>query len=84
VTHSGLISAKDAKDFDENGKHPEFWCQGTNQEGFVRREWTEPVTYLIPIIEELQARMKDEFWIRSDDYDKKRDEDVRIIFFFDN
>lgn len=83
ITRSGLINQKQAAELD-NGVFPNSWCQGTNQEGYVRREWVEPSTTLVPLIEKMKERLKDEFYIYNDDYDKKMDEKIRIVFWFDN
>lgn len=41
IRRSGMISPADRDRLDIEGITPESWCQGTNQEGWERREWTE-------------------------------------------
>lgn len=83
--HTGLLSPKDLVEFDKNGTQPQSWCQGTNQEGYERREWSEPNDTLQPLIEKLQARAKELLqndW--DENYNPQNDEKVRIVFWFGN
>lgn len=83
ITRSGLISPKQIKEF-AVGVLPDSWCQGTNQPGFERKEWTEESTTLIPLIEKLENELRDQFWVFDKEYDPKLDERIRIVFWFDN
>lgn len=83
ITRSGLINQRQVAEL-ESGIFPNTWCQGTNQEGYIRKEWVEPSTTLVPLIEKITERMKDVFWIYNDDYDKSIEEKIRIVFWFDN
>lgn len=84
IHYTGVISPQQALDFDINGTIPQSWCQGTNQEGWVRREWSEKNDVLIPLIEKMHARAKELMQYEWQDYDVKNDEKIRIVFFFDN
>lgn len=84
LPRSGLLSPIDLIEFDKNGTHPQSWCQGTNMEGFERREWVEENNTLLPLIEVLQARAKELLQYEWQEYDVKNDEKVRIVFWFDN
>lgn len=83
--YTGLLSPEALKAFDEHGTLPQSWCQGTNQPGFERREWSEPNKLLIPLIAKLEQRAKDLLQSDWDDsYDQKNDDNIRIVFWFDN
>lgn len=81
---TGLLSPKDLIEFDQNGKHPDSWCQGTNQEGFERREWVVENNTLVPLIELLEGRAKELLQYPWQDYDIENDDKIRIVFWFDN
>lgn len=84
IPYTGLISPQQLKDFDENGINPQSWCQGTNQEGWERRNWTEKNDSLVPLIEKLQKRAHELMQYDWQAYDTANDENVRIVFWFDN
>lgn len=81
--YSGMISPEAASALDEEGKAPNAWCQWTSRIDWVFREWQEPNTELVPLIKKLEDRAMDLFPIWSE-YDKKYDESIRIVFWFDN
>lgn len=81
--HSGLISPKQQVDLD-NGVLPDSWCQGTSLEGYKRREWSEPNTALIPLIEKLQVRAKELLRHEWEKQVPNDDHNIRIVFWFDN
>lgn len=86
---SGLLSPKQQNDLD-NGILPNSWCQGTNMEGYKRREWEDNMIELDPIINKIEERLIDEHCIYyKSDEDKQNklkeyEEKVRIVFWFDN
>ncbi len=82
--YTGLLAPQDVIEFDANGKTPNSWCQGTNQEGYERREWSENNTVLVPLIEEMQKRAKELMQYDWQEYDIVNDENIRIVFWFDN
>jgi hypothetical protein len=84
LPRTGLLSPTNVIEFDKNGIHPQYWCQGTNQEGYERRNWIEENKTLIPLIEALQRRSKELMHYDWEEYDIKNDENVRIVFWFDN
>ena len=81
---SGLLSPSQINDLDNNGITPQYWYQGTNQEGYERREWNEPNIYLIPLIEKLQTRALHLLQREWQEYDTHNDNNIRIVFWFDN
>lgn len=81
---TGLLSPEDLIEFDTNGTLPNSWCQGTNQEGYERRDWTEPNKTLVPLIALLQERAKELMQYDWQEYDTQNDEKIRIVFWFDN
>lgn len=85
LKQTGLLSPQQLVEFDQNGKLPDSWCQGTNMEGFERRDWEHENESLIPLIEKLQTRMKDLMSYMWEQYDEKEHDDkIRIVFWFDN
>jgi len=83
ITHTGLIDKVQALALDR-GITPNSWCQGTNQPGYVRREWSEECKELLPLIEKMEKELRDQFWLFGKTYDPKMDEQIRIVFWFDN
>jgi hypothetical protein len=81
--YTGLLSPQQQLDLD-NGIMPQSWCQGTNQEGFKRRDWQEENKSLIPLIKKLQDRAKELLGNPWQDYNIDNDENIRIVFWFDN
>jgi hypothetical protein len=81
---TGLVTPEDALKLDQDGTLPESWCQGTSNQTYVRREWSEENKSLIPLIEKLQARAKELMHYEWEEYDIENDENVRIVFWFDN
>lgn len=84
LIQTGLISPSAVIKFDKEGILPDSWCQGTNQEGWERRTWSVPNEELIPLIELLHKRAKELMQYDWQDYDPKNDENIRIVFWFDN
>lgn len=90
LKRKGMISPEAQKALDERGTPPEFWCQGTNMEGWDWREWEDENTVLLPLIEALKQRADELYVIYSflwegnpkEAYEKS--EDIRIVFWFDN
>lgn len=83
LKRTGLLSPAQLIEF-SNGALPESWCQGTNQEGYERREWEEENNTLVPLIEKLQARAKELLQYDWEEYKVENDEKIRIVFWFDN
>ena len=81
---TGLLSPASLVEFDNNGTLPESWCQGTNMEGYERREWNEENKVLVPLIEKLQQRAHELLQYDWQEYNVENDEKVRIVFWFDN
>ena len=82
--YSGLISPQQQFDLDVSGITPDSWCQGTNQEGYERREWSAENNVLNPLIEKLEKRTKELFQYEWQKYDPSNEENIRIVFWFDN
>jgi hypothetical protein len=84
IKRSGYISKEYAVALDSEGILPESWCQGTNAEGYVYREWEKSFDVLDCIIKPLSERLKDLCWIWSDDKIYENSDRIRVIFWFDN
>lgn len=84
IKRTGLLSPVQLVEFDNNNILPESWCQGTNMEGYERREWEDTNNSLIPLIEKLQKRAHELMQYDWQPYDVTNDEKIRIVFWFDN
>ena len=83
VTYSGLVTLEAARNLLDN-IYPSSSCQGSSDKTLVHRTWTEPCEILKPIIDELDARMRDIFWIFDSARHIEKEEQIRIVFWFDN
>ena len=90
IRRSGVISPADRDRLDIEGIPPESWCQGTNQEGWERREWTEKNWALEHLIEKLKVRAEELNMCYDFDFERLNDranaamENLRIVFCFDS
>lgn len=89
IKYSGLVSAKQAEDLDKYGIKPKEWCQDTNDPDYEYREWTRINNVMDSLIDKLKERLCDEFWIydwddNKEDKIRRRMDDIRIVFWFDN
>lgn len=86
VKNSGLVSQEEAKKLDDGISTPTTWCQWASPElKLVYREWEDDYDVLKPLIEKLEKRLRDEFWIFREDTDiTEYLEKIRIVFWFDN
>lgn len=81
--HEGLMHPEDAERVDK-GEMPYSWCQATNVEGYVFREWDSENHALKNLISAIEERKKEYFWIFKEGWVDDKDEDFRLVFFFDN
>ncbi|CRH24886.1 Uncharacterised protein [Chlamydia trachomatis] len=81
---SGMISSDQAEKLDAGIENPNSWCQWTSREDYVKREWSEKNLTLNPLIDLMQTRAKELLQYHYQDYDLKNDENIRIVFWFDN
>lgn len=80
---TGIISPSQILDFNK-GIMPQSWCQGTNQEGWERRNWTEKNETLLPLIAAMERRAKELMQSEWNNYNPENDDKIRIVFWFDN
>jgi hypothetical protein len=83
TNYAGMMTAENAELVDK-GEMPNCWCQGTNQEGYVYREWKYEDDTIGILVTRLEKRLRDEFWLADDADTKEHDDKVRIVFWFDN
>lgn len=82
----GYVAKEEAKNFKENGTLPTAWAQGVgNKENYEWLKWEDKCNCFDSLIENLDERKREVFWI----FDKERDDNsmddkIRIIFWFDN
>jgi hypothetical protein len=84
VKREGFISPEDAELLDEGIETPDTWCAYTSVTTWVKREWEEGYDVLKPIIDEMDKRVRDEFWVWGNEPKPELDEKIRIVFWFDN
>ena len=84
VKRSGYISPEAARLLDEGEETPDTWCQATSLTTWVKREWEEGYDTLKPIIDAMDKRVREEFWVWGDEPKPELDEKIRIVFWFDN
>lgn len=83
IKYSGYVNKFDSERIDE-GEMPHMWCKATNNKDFIYREWEYPNNNLDEIINNLEVRIRDDFYLPYDADTSKYDEKVRIVFWFDN
>ncbi len=83
LPRSGLINQSQIKDL-ENGIFPNSWCQGTNVQGYERREWVEENNTLVPLIALIEERLESLSYNVYHEEGTDKDENIRIVFWFDN
>lgn len=83
LTMTGLLSLQQRIDLD-NGNLPEHWCQGTNQPNHERREWLVENYTLTALISKMEKRVHELLSRDWREYDAENDENIRIVFWFDN
>jgi hypothetical protein len=86
IKQCGLVSQKEAKLLDDGTSTPTTWCKGASPElNLVWREWEDEYNPLTKLIEAIDERKRNEFWIfRKEDDKGEKDGDIRIVFWFDN
>lgn len=89
ITYGGMISKDQAEALDKYHIYPDSWCQWTNMEGYVKRNWTIPDDNIPILIEAMKKRCAEENHIFEwqKDYEeciKKKADSFRIVFWFDN
>lgn len=78
VKLSGLVDEEGAKEI-EAGNYPEWFCQSSNQEGLVFKEWEQENLPLKNFIQTIEEHFK-KLYSRT----KENPENYRIVFWFDN
>lgn len=81
--YSGMMTPENAQLVDA-GEMPNSWCKSTNQQHYVYREWTYESDVLKTLIEAIEKRKREEFWIYNDEERPDLDDSIRIVFWFDN
>jgi hypothetical protein len=83
TSHNGFLSERQIKELEDDGVSPYSWREWSGPD-LQYREWKED-SPIKPLVESLDKRMRDEFWIQEEDEDTtKWEEKIRIVFWFDN
>ena len=84
IMRSGMVPPAEAEKLDKGEGTPDCWGEWVNDElKWVYREWEDP-TPLKKIVDKLNEKMKEEFWIYDDLRHPEKEEHIRIVFWFDN
>lgn len=80
VLESGLLYPNQVEDL-EKGILPNSWCRwSSDAENMIYKEWKRPCEILKPIIDKMKDILIEEFWV----YKESDDENIRVVFWFDN
>lgn len=94
VRREGAVAKEAAEKFRITGETPNYWCQGVGcfvgiapefSDRFEWLVWEDDVKCFDSLIEAMEKRKREVFWIwdaEKDDF--SRDKDFRIVFWFDN
>ncbi|QDP66012.1 MAG: hypothetical protein GOVbin631_73 [Prokaryotic dsDNA virus sp.] len=81
----GMVHEDVARNLDENGVLPKMWCKSTTAQDYVFREWWVDECVMNHLIECVEKRAKETFWIYDDGrVNEDAAKDFRIVFWFDN
>jgi len=83
TNYAGFMTPENAILVDK-GEMPKSWCQGTNVEGYVYKEWRYKDDIIGTLVDRLEKRIREEFYLYGDEETTKYDDEVRIVFWFDN
>ena len=94
IRREGAVTKEAAERYRTTGETPNFWAQGVGcfqgiapdyQDRYEWLVWTDEVNCFTRLIEAIEERKRDFFWIRNKDEDDfTHDDDIRIVFWFDN
>lgn len=88
VNRKGFVRKDQAARFRETGEAPDFWCQGVSDnisDQYEWMEWQDEACCFNRLLAALEERKRDVFWIFDPKKDDgSRDNDIRIVFWFDN
>ena len=83
VKRGGMVSPEQAQALDCNGVEPKSWCLMTSDKTALRRDWESDFTCCDELIAKMEERLREVFWLYGE-YDSEKENDIRIVFFFDN
>ena len=81
VKYTGMMHLDEAKKVDK-GEMPDSWCLSTSDCSYVYREWEREEDILSCFIDPMTELLREEFYIWGDTSEK--DDQIRIVFWFDN
>lgn len=91
VKCSGYVKKEVQEKYLKDGTLPESWMRqvfGNNADQYVYMEWednTMVTDVCSALIEAIEQRKREAFWIFRPEYDDfSRDDDIRIVFWYDN
>lgn len=88
IQRKGMVHKDQVKRYNETGETPESWAQwvgGAFADRYEWLEWEDEVRCFDAILSAIEERKRDVFWIFDAEKDDGRfDQDIRIVFWFDN
>ena len=94
IRREGAVSKEEADRYRETGQAPDYWAQGVGcwhgiapeyQDKFEWMVWEDEVTCFDRLIQAIEERKVDVFfWGHADRDDGSEDDNIRIVFWFDN
>ena len=94
VRREGAVSKEAVERYKATGETPNSWAQGVGaffgiapeyQDRFEWLVWEDEVNCFDRLVEAIEDRKRDVFWIfNKENDDFSRDKDIRIVFWFDN
>lgn len=88
VSRKGYVHKDQVTRYKETGETPDTWCQGVggpHARNYEWMEWEDEVHCFDRLIAAIEERKRDVFWIfRAETDDGSHDDEIRIVFWFDN
>ena len=89
INRQGFVRNDQYERFRRDGVTPTFWCQSVGDdylEDYKFLQWTDECHCFDHLIEGIEKRKIEEFWLEYADEEKRnsRDDDIRIVFWFDS
>ena len=93
IRYEGAVNKEQAERYRKTKETPTEWAQGVGsfrgiapeyQDRYEWLVWEDVVGCFEDLVEAIEERKREIFWIFKDEDDLARDKDIRIVFWFDN
>lgn len=79
IPHSGMVSPETFEKYNSDGTKPSQWCQATSNTSYKFLQWEDENYALKDLVDRLEKRARElDLWLPKDE------ENIRIVFWFDN